>query len=253
MSRGKNPFSLAGKSILVTGASSGIGKQIALSCSEMEASLYVSGRNLSRLQETFDALSNHSGCHHKLLAADLTHIDELKGLVDAVEPLDGVVLCAGMGLTVPVKFASQEKFHEVFETNFFSQVELVRLLYKKKKLKADASVVFLDSIGGTHDISVGAIIYGTSKAALLSATKYFALEFSHQLIRVNCICPGMVETPLIHRGTVTEEQLNADKMRYPLKRYGRPEDIAYMAIYLLSDAASWVTGQDFVIDGGISL
>ena len=134
--KGQNPFSLSGKSILITGASSGIGKQIALSCSEMEASVNVSGRNLNRLLDTFDSLFNHSSSNHKLLAADLTHTDELKNLVDAVEPLDGVVLCAGMGLTVPVKFASQEKFKEVFETNFFSQVELVRLLYKKKKLKA---------------------------------------------------------------------------------------------------------------------
>ncbi len=250
---GLNPFSLSGKSILITGASSGIGRQIALSCAEMEASLYVSGRNVNRLQDTLDSLSTHSGCHHKLLVADLTHSDEVNNLVAAVEPLDGAVLCSGIGLTLPVKFASQDKFKEVFETNFFSQVELVRLLYKAKKLKASASVVFLDSIGGTHDISAGAIVYGTSKAALLSATKYCALEFSHRLIRVNCICPGMVETPLIHRGTVTEEQLHADMMRYPLKRYGRPEDIAYMAVYLLSDAASWVTGQDFVIDGGISL
>lgn len=246
-----NPFSLSGKAIFVTGASSGIGKQIAISCSHMGASISISGRNIERLQETYALLNDSSS--HQMTPTELTDSDELENLVNSIDELDGAVLCAGSGVTVPVKFASLEKFHRVFEINFFSQIELLRLLYKKKKLKRNASVVFIDSIGGTHDISLGSIIYGTSKAALLSATKYCAQEFAQQLIRVNCICPGMVETPLIHKGTITEEQLRDDMLRYPLKRYGKPEEIAYLAIYLLSDAASWITGQDFVIDGGITI
>ena len=246
-----NPFSLSNKTILVTGASSGIGKQIAISCSQMGASITISGRNLVRLQETYASLND--SVSHQMIPAELTDSNELENLVNSINKLDGAVLCAGSGVTVPVKFANREKFQRVFEINFFSQIELLRLLYKKKKLNKNSSVVIVDSIGGTHDISLGSIVYGTSKAALMSATKYCAQEFAQQLIRVNCICPGMVDTPLIHKGTITEEQLHDDMMRYPLKRYGKPEEIAFLAIYLLSDASSWVTGQDFVIDGGITI
>lgn len=246
-----NPFSLNGKTILVTGASSGIGQATAIECSKMDASISISGRNLERLQVTYDSM-NYSASH-RMIPAELTCSSELENLVNSIDKLDGAVLCAGSGVTVPVKFANHEKFQRVFEINFFSQIELVRLLYKKKKLNKYASIVFIDSIGGTHDISLGSIVYGTSKAALLSATRYCAKEFAQQMIRVNCICPGMVDTPLIHKGTITEDQLHDDMTRYPLKRYGKAEEIAYMAIYLLSDASSWVTGQDFVIDGGITI
>lgn len=246
-----NPFSLKDKTILVTGASSGIGKQIAISTSLIGANVYITGRNIERLQETFDLMNQD--CVHNQIIANLVEQEELEKVVSNVDKLDGAVLCAGSGVTVPVKFANRDKFQKVFDINFFSQIELVRLLFKKKKFKTNASIVFIDSIGGTHDISIGSIVYGSSKAALMSAMRYCAQEFAQQLIRVNCICPGMVETPLIHRGTITEDQLQEDMNRYPLKRYGKPEEIAYLAIFLLSDAAAWITGQDFVIDGGISI
>ena len=114
-------------------------------------------------------------------------------------------------------------------------------------------MVILSSLGGTQIYSGGNSIYGASKAALNAVMKFCAKEFAPRMIRVNSICPGMVDTPLIHRGTISEEQLKMDMERYPLKRYGRPEDIAHLAIYLLSDASSWVTGQGIIIDGGISI
>ena len=129
----------------------------------------------------------------------------------------------------------------------------MRLLYKKKKLNKSASIVILASLGGTAVYSGGNCIYGASKAALNSVMKFCAKEFAPRKIRVNSICPGMVDTPLIHRGTVSEEQLQEDMLRYPLKRYGKPEDIAYAVVYLLSDAASWMTGQSMVLDGGMSI
>ena len=129
----------------------------------------------------------------------------------------------------------------------------MRLLYKKKKIAKNASLVLLSSLGGTQIFSGGNGIYGASKSALNSIMKFAAKEFSSRKVRVNSICPGMVDTPLIHRGTITEEQLLEDQKRYPLGRYGKPEDIAYAAIYLLSDASSWVTGQALVLDGGLSI
>ena len=235
---------------LVTGASSGIGRQTAIECSRMGASVVLSARNEDRLQET---LSSMEGDGHKVIPADLLNQDQLENLVSSITPVDGVVLCSGKGLTLPMQFATRDKLDDIFNTNFYAPFELLRLLYKKKKIQKQGSVVVLASLGGTQIFSGSNGVYGASKAALNSAMMFCAKEFSSRKIRVNCICPGMVDTPLIHRGTVTEEQLIENAKLYPLGRYGKPEDIAYAAVYLLSDAASWVTGQDFVLDGGISI
>lgn len=245
-----NPFSLEGKTVLVTGASSGIGRQTAIECSRMGASVVLSARNEDRLQET---LSSMEGDGHKVIPADLLNQDQLENLVSSITPVDGVVLCSGKGLTLPMQFATRDKLDDIFNTNFYAPFELLRLLYKKKKIQKQGSVVVLASLGGTQIFSGSNGVYGASKAALNSAMMFCAKEFSSRKIRVNCICPGMVDTPLIHRGTVTEKQLIENAKLYPLGRYGKPEDIAYAAVYLLSDAASWVTGQDFVLDGGISI
>lgn len=149
-------------------------------------------------------------------------------------------------------YTTREKFDDIFNINFFSPVELLRLLVKKKKLHSNSSVVFIVSIGGTGKFSVGHSIYGASKAALQAMVRFCAQELASKKVRVNGINPGMVNTPLIRRGTLTDEQLEEDRAKYPLKRYGEPEDIAYAAIYLLSNASSWVTGQSIIIDGGIT-
>lgn len=245
-----NPFSLEGKIILVTGASSGIGRQVAIECSRMGASIIATARNEERLRETLNFLE---GTGHQSYLAELTNQDELDGLVSFLPSVSGVVLCSGEGLTLPMQFATREKMDDIFNTNFFTPFELLRLLFKKKKIEKQSSVVVLSSLGGTQIFSGGNGIYGASKAALSSAMMFCAKEFSPRGVRVNCICPGMVDTPLIHRGTVSEEQLKENEKLYPLGRYGKPEDIAYAAVYLLSDAASWVTGQSFVLDGGISI
>lgn len=248
----ENPFSLAGKTILVTGASSGIGKRTAIESARLGADVIISARNLERLEETRLAIAEF-GKEAVVIPAELTSAEDVESLVSSVPDLDGVVLCSGKGLTLPVQFASREKFDEMFSINFFSPVELLRLLYKKKKIKKEGSVVVIASLGGTAVYSGGNSIYGASKAALNSFMKFCAKEFAARKIRVNTICPAMVETPLIHRGTVSDEQLQEDMKRYPLKRYGQPEDIAYGAVYLLSDASCWVTGHSLVIDGGLSL
>ena len=244
-----NPFSLEGKTILVTGASSGIGKETAISCSKMGASLIITARNQERLQETFDALE---GSSNRQILADLTRQEELEALVEQEGVIDGLVLCAGRGRSMPVLFATREKFDEIYNVNFFSPVELLRLLAKKKKLAKDSSVVFIVSIGGNGVWAPGQAIYGSAKAALKSMVNFFALELAPRKIRVNGVCPGMVETPLIHKEVITQEQLDKDKEDYLLKRYGQPADVAYGVIYLLSDASSWVTGTSLVIDGGVT-
>lgn len=245
-----NPFSLEGKTILVTGASSGIGRATAIECSKMGARVIITGRNEERLNETFAQLD---GKGHESFICELTCQEEIEALVAGIPALNGVVLSAGVVLTLPVLFSTRKKFEEVFDVNFFSPVELLRLLCKKKKLTGSSSAVFIVSIGGTKCFSYGHAIYGTSKAALQSIVKFYAKELGHKKMRVNGISPGMVETPLIHPGTLTQEQLDADRMRYPLERYGQPEDIAYAAVYLLSDASSWTTGHCMVIDGGVTV
>jgi len=244
-----NPFTLKGKTILVTGASSGIGQATAIECAQMGAEVVITGRDTKRLQATADLVGNLKA----QIAADLTNQEDVERLVASLPPLDGAVLCAGNSTTLPLQFGSREKFDEMFNVNFFAPVELLRLMYKKKVLQKGASVVLIASIGGTHSFMPGNGVYGASKAALNSLMKYAAREYASRKIRVNSICPGMVDTPLIHRGTITEEQLVEDAKRYPLGRYGKPDDIANGAVYLLSDASSWLTGHDLVIDGGFSI
>ena len=247
-----NPFSLEGKTILVTGASSGIGQATAIACSRMGARMVVTARDEQRLLATLDALENHAEGHIQQ-TAELTAAEDVERLISSLPPLDGAVLCAGNSTTLPLQFGSREKFDGMFDVNFFAPIELLRLLYKKKILNKGSSVVLVASIGGTHSFVPGNGVYGASKAALNSYMKFAAREFAARKVRVNSICPGMVDTPLIHRGTITEEQLAEDAKKYPLGRYGQPEDIANGAVYLLSDAASWLTGHDLVIDGGFSI
>lgn len=242
-----NPFSLKEKIILVTGASSGIGRAIAIECTKMGAKVIISARNEERLNETFNLLEGEG---HKIIISNLIQEDGIKKVIDNIPKLDGAVLSAGKAITLPIQFSTREKFDDIFNINFFSQAELTRLLFKKKILKKDASLVFIDSVGGLTSFNFGNGVYGSSKAALDSFMKYCSKEFAPRKIRVNCVCPGMIETPLIHRGTLTKEQHQEYMQKYPLKRFGTPEEVAYGVIYLLSDAASWVTGINLFIDGG---
>lgn len=242
-----NPFSLQDKTILVTGASSGIGKCTAIECSKMGANVILTARNVERLTET---LSMMEGENHKIVVCDQTIEEQIEGLVKEIVKIDGLFLCSGIGKTLPFQFCSKDKFNEVYDVNFFAPIELLRLLVKKKKLADKASVVFVSSVAGSGSFNIGNSVYGSSKAALNSMMKFCAVELAKKQIRVNCICPGMIDTPLIHNGSISEEQLQKDMDTYPLKRYGTPNDIANGAIFLLSDASSWITGHTLVIDGG---
>ena len=245
-----NPYSLEGKAILVVGASSGIGRQTAIECSRLGVTIFVCARNKDALDETISLMK---GRGHKMVSADLTIPSEVEKLIGEVPIVNGVVLSAGKGLTLPIKFSTKEKYKDIFNVNFFSQVEVLRLLVREKKIKEGGSVVFVGSVGGVEVFNIGGAIYGASKAALNSTMKFCAKEFASQKVRVNSINPGMTNTKFINRGSLSEEQFAADMEKYPLKRYGEPKDIALGIVYLLSDAASWVTGQAICIDGGVSI
>lgn len=246
-----NPFSLRDKTILVTGASSGIGRAISIECSKMGANIIATARNKERLEETISALEEGN---HKQFLADINVEDDLKGLIDFLPPLDGVVLCAGIGETILLRFAKRKKINSMFETNFFAQIELLRLLQTKKLVKNGGSVIAISSIGGNYSFDLGNGPYGATKAALSSWMKFAAQEFASREIRANSICPGMIHTPLADDNEILSKE---DLLKYsdeiPLKRFGKPEEVAWAAIYLLSDASKWVTGTEIIIDGGTTL
>lgn len=241
-----NPFSLEGKTILVTGASSGIGKTTAIECSKMGAKLVITARNEERLNQT---LSEMEGEGHVALIGDLTKDDDVKSLVSSMPELDGVIYNAGVGITVPLAFIKDEDLYRVFETNLFSTMKLNKALLRKKRIKKSASLVFTSSISALFN-TPGISLYGSTKAALLSYMRSCACELADRKIRVNAVLPGMIQTDLINGGTLSEDDKARDMATYPLKRYGTPYDVAYAFIYLLSDASSWVTGTSLIVDGG---
>lgn len=241
-----NPFSLTGKTILVTGASSGIGQSIAVTISKMGASVILNGRNESRLQATMSMLEGEG---HNMIPADLTKQSDVNALASVVGQLDGIVHCAGVGHRMPAKMVTEDDVNFVMDANFKSAVLLQAALLMKKKIKKYSSIVFVASKAADYP-SVGNAIYSASKGALISYSKCLALELAPRGIRVNCICPAMVWTDLIIQNEVTVEQLKESEKSYLLKRYGKPEDIANLAVYLLSDASSWMTNSCIDITGG---
>lgn len=248
-----NPFSLEGKTILVTGASSGIGRATAIECSKMGATVIITARNENRLKETFDSLNTDWKQCHQMFIAELSTQDGIYGLVDNLPDIDGVSLNAGIVKTLPVKFINQNALSEVLNVNMIGPVLLTQRLLKKKKLHKGSSVVFTSSIGGVMISTMGNTMYGISKGGLNAFMKGFALEMAANGIRSNSVNPGFVATNILSAGIISEADLEKNMKAYPMGRFGKPEDIAYAIIYLLSDASSWVTGHTLVVDGGVIL
>lgn len=247
-----NPFSLEGKTICVTGASSGIGQATAILCSRMKATVIITGRDKERLNKTFDLLDNRNLSHQQILA-DIGTEEGVRELIDQLPKLDGLVNNAGIPKTLPVAFYTRKDIYEVFEVNMLAPMLITKMALKKKKMNKPSSIVFTSSIGGVYSVGMGNGIYGASKCAIDGYMRTAALELASKSIRCNSVNPGMVETKLIIGGAISEEQLVADKANYPLGRYGKPEDIANAIVFLLSDASSWITGIALKIDGGITL
>lgn len=244
-----NPFSLAGKTILITGASSGIGKKTAIECAMMGATLIICGRNEERLNDT---LSKLEGIGHHKFVGELTNDSNLLSLVEEMPSLDGVFFCAGVPDRTLTKFIDHDKIERVFSINIESPMLLTKWLVRKKKLNANASLVYMSSMGA-EEVTKGLGIYAASKAALNSFMRSVANELSARKIRANSIMPMMVQTELVESiTTLSKEDIAKDEAKYPLG-YGKPEDIAYAVIYLLSDASKWVTGSILKMDGGSTL
>lgn len=246
-----NPYSLEGKTILVTGASSGIGQSIAEECARMGARLVITARNEERLKKVYSSLSGEG---HQYVVADLSRYEDIQQLVDLCPKLDGVSNNAGIIRVILVKFINQEYLDDIFNTNTVGPILLTNLLVKKKKLNKNASLVFTSSLSGVYCVHYGESMYAASKGAISGFAKGAALDLSSQGIRVNCVNPGIVQTNIFQTaGVITEDDLAEKVKLFPLKRIGVPADIAYAHIFLLSNASSWITGINLPVDGGYIL
>ncbi len=241
-----NPFSLSDKTILITGAASGIGKATAHLCHQLGASLVLVDLNE-------DGLNSLGIDNAVLIPADLTDVSKVEEIASSSTKLDGVVSNAGIVFSLLAKFNEQSDLERIFRINTFSHINLVQSLIRNKKLNKGASIVLTSSMSGVYCGIAGGSLYGATKAALAGYAKALAIELAPRGIRVNTIHPGMVETPLTKNTALSEDVLAEDMKNYPLGRYGRPEEIAAAMAYLLSDATVWMTGTQLLIDGGYSL
>lgn len=259
----KNPFSIEGKAILVTGATSGIGRATAMTCAQMGARVVLVGRNEERQNALCNELMNErvnelmNECltneEHLFIRCDLTNEAQVQALLESVPAVDGVACCAGVAEMKPFTFVTEEDVERVFKVNCFAPVMLVNKLLKAKKLNKGASVVFVSSVDGPKIVHAGNSVYSGSKSALVGLARNMAIDLASKKIRVNCVLPGTTDTPMIRTENVTEEMLAETAKAFPLKRFAQPEEIANAIIFLLSDAASFVTGTELTVDGGYSI
>ena len=246
-----NPFSLEGKSILITGAAGGIGRATAIECAKLGAHVILTDINEDGLHETLDSLENKD-CH-RYIVANLTVDDEIDRLVEDIDSIDGFVSNAGITKPAPVKFINRTDLERIMSINTMAPMFLTQRLLKKKKFAKNSSIVFTVSIGGVYTTAFGNTMYGCSKGALQVFMKNVALESASKGIRCNSVNPGMINTGLVKAGTYSEEDRKKDIQTYPMKRYGEPREVALGIVYLLSEASSFVTGHSLIIDGGKTL
>lgn len=249
-----NPFTLTGKRILVTGASSGIGRQIAVSCAHMGATIIGVGRDEARIRETQKIL-DQIGSGHQMVSAELTDPAGRDALVAALGDLQvqGVAHVAGISRLMPVRMFTEKHMRELQAINVEAPMLLTQALLKRTLVADGGSILFMASIAA-HIGVPGVAMYSGTKAALIAMMRCLAMEVIKRKIRVNCLSPSLVETPLfaamvLQSGSISMEEKRDD---HPLG-FGRPEDIANASIFFLSDASSWVTGTTLVMDGGLTV
>jgi NAD(P)-dependent dehydrogenase (short-subunit alcohol dehydrogenase family) len=248
-----NPFTLEGKTILVTGAGGGIGRAAAIACSKMGAILVVTDINAETLAETLLLLETEGERKHLMFTADLTNDKALDKMVADMPPLDGIVCNAGISKVLPIQFLNAEDMNRIMAINAFAPMFMTQRLYKKKRINKGGSIVYTVSISGVSMVSMGGVMYAVSKNALDAFMRNAALEFAARNIRVNSVNPSRVKTPLIQNSVYSEEEVAKDLQTYPLKRYAEPEEIANCIVFLLSDASSYITGHALIVDGGKTL
>lgn len=247
-----NLFSIEGKTILVTGATSGIGRATAITCAQLGARVIAVGRNQERLEALLSEL-NALDAAHLAIQCDLTDDAQVQTLLEKVPAVDGVACCAGVAEMKPFAFVTEEDVERVFKVNCFAPVMLVNKLLKAKKLNKGGSVVFVSSVDGPKVVHAGNSVYSGSKSALVGLARNMAIDLASKKIRVNCVLPGTTDTPMIHTGSATDEMLAENAKQFPLKRFAQPEEIANAIVFLLSDGASFITGTELTVDGGYSI
>jgi NAD(P)-dependent dehydrogenase (short-subunit alcohol dehydrogenase family) len=243
-------INLKGKKILVTGASSGIGKGIAILLSELGADLIITGRNHTKLLDTHKLLQTNNNL---IIVADITIDEEIDKIADQIEGVDGIVFCAGVIDYQPVKFLTREKIRQIFNINFESHVLLTQKMLKKKKINKQSSLVYISSLSSKLGVG-GTSLYASSKAALSAFARVLAVELAVKKIRVNAISPGIIKTPMFETEdlSISKDLIDEAEKNYPLG-YGRVEDVASYVAFLLSDSSTWITGTDHILDGGFTL
>lgn len=246
-----NFINFSEKTILVTGATSGIGMEICIQIAKYGGNIIAVGRNQDKLNDLENQLSD--AILFTGIVYDLENLENIDDLINKIPvSLDGIVHSAGIVQLQPIKFLNIDLMNKIRTINFDSVVLIISKLLKKKLINKNASIIFISSIAGEMGMK-GNFIYSSTKAALNSSAKVFASELSGQNIRVNCIAPGQVETELTAAVAlqVSEEAIEIDRKKYPLG-YGKPEDIANLSVFLLSDKSRWITGTTITIDGGRS-
>ena len=249
---GKDPFGLVGRRILITGASSGIGKACAVAAAQAGAACLLQGRRSDSLEAVRASLAAPEA--HGVVCGDLLDEAYRASLLGSLPGLHGMVHAAGAIDLLPLRLTEDDALDAILDLNFGSAFALVRDTLRSRKLERGASIVLMSSVTGPGRGLAGGSAYGASKGALEGFMKSAALELARKGIRINALAPGMVETEGLQRikSQLSQQAIEADIRRYPLGRYGRPEEVAHAAQYLLSDASAWVTGQTLVIDGGLT-
>lgn len=249
-----NPFSLQGKTVVITGASSGLGRECAFQCSRMGAKIVALGRNEQRLNDLTNSLEGEG---HKMWTFDLTNLDDINNLVNDIHDnygkIDGFVHSAGVEKTAPSKLLSPSDYENLLRINTISAFEFIRQLCQVKYFNHGGSVILIASITALIARN-GLTAYSASKGALISGARTLALEYAKRRIRVNTISPGTIKTPLMEQylSTLSESDREKRLAGFPLG-IGNPSDIAHACVYLLSDASQWMTGQNLIIDGGYTI
>lgn len=244
--------SLQNKLILVTGATSGIGEGVCKNVLSQGAKVIGIGRDGSKIKDT---LFTQKKFFFK--SFDLVKIDEIESLIkDCISEfgkLDGIVFCAGREETIPLSVYKNEKIKSLFDLNTFSAIEILRVFSKKKNSNNNSSVVFLSSVMGEL-AQPGILGYCATKSAILGVVKSSALELSNRGIRVNAVSPGVVRTPMSKDffEKLTDDNIDRIKSMHPLG-IGEIENISPIITFLLSIQSSWITGQNFKVDGGYSI
>ncbi len=244
----KNPFELTGKTILVTGSSSGLGRQTAISASEQGATLIITGRNEERLDETMKSLK---GSGHQAIIANLTKKEDRELLTDALPKLDGIVYSTGISDLMPAQFIHEEAIQKTFSISFDATVLLnARILKKKKLQRTNASIVFISSISTRYPF-VGGAMYISARSAIEGYARVLTLELAKRRIRVNCVSPAFVRTPMLDQTATNYSHEAVIKIEeQQILGLGDPEDVANPIVFFLSDAAKWVTGTNLILGGG---